>query len=241
MALFGLFGKKSETSLIKKHGERAANKRAQAIDRWEAIQALASQHTAEGVEALLPRFGFRVDPSITDEEEKEAAFQGILESGDEAVAPVKAYLRRAEAIAWPLKILDRLAGPEDVVSELLAVLADMDTEYERDPSRKIDILATLEERQDARIVDVAARFLEDANETVRFSAVGAIYAQDAADAARDGLVACFCQEESVRIRNRILEGFVQREWQPGDRVADMRPKVPDGFLIDRAGKLSKRG
>ena len=63
------------------------NRRAQAVDRWEAIQALARMQTPEAVEALLPRFTFYVDPSITDQEEKDAAFEGIVATGEAAVAP----------------------------------------------------------------------------------------------------------------------------------------------------------
>ena len=55
MAFLGIFGKKSDGSGVRKHAERVANKRAQAYDRWESIQALSQMHTRESVEALLPR------------------------------------------------------------------------------------------------------------------------------------------------------------------------------------------
>src|SRR5687768_6639669 len=177
MALFGLFGKKSDSAQLKKWAERAQNRRAQAIDRWEAIQALVNAKSPEAVEALLPRFTFYVDPSITDQDEKDLAFDGIVAVGEGAVEPVVAFLRRADSISWPLKMLDRILGAEAVVEKLLELLAGMDTEYERDPQRKIQMLAALEERVDPRIASVAVRFLQDANETVRFHAAGAVLAQ----------------------------------------------------------------
>src|SRR5687768_3186496 len=140
MALFGLFGKKSDSAQLKKWAERAQNRRAQAIDRWEAIQALVNAKSAEAAEALLPRFTFYVDPSITDQEEKDLAFDGIVATGEVAVAPVVAFLRKADSISWPLKILDRLLPRESVIEKLLELLTGMDTEYERDPQRKIQIL-----------------------------------------------------------------------------------------------------
>lgn len=240
MALFGLFGKKSEESVLKKFADKAANKRVQAVDRWEAIQALSSFKTAESVEALLPRFGFQVDPSITDEEEKEAAFNGVVGSGEVAHAPVAAYLRKASAIAWPVKMLDNLITPEGVIGELVALLETMDVDYERDPSRKIDTLVILEERADSRIVPSAVRFLEDANETVRFSAVGAIDSQAEVEEAKDELVACLVGEESVRIRNRIFEAFATRGWSVGDNRDAARRKLTEGYKLDKSGKVSKR-
>src|SRR4051794_1745927 len=62
----------------------AADKRAQTYDRLEAIQALAEMQSADAAAALLKRFGFSIDPSITDQEEKEIAFQGIVAAGKDA-------------------------------------------------------------------------------------------------------------------------------------------------------------
>ena len=66
-------------------------KRAQNYDRQEAIAALAELANEEAAEVLLKRFTFQIDPSITDQEEKDAAYRGILRAGREAVAPVRAF------------------------------------------------------------------------------------------------------------------------------------------------------
>jgi hypothetical protein len=204
MAFLGIFGKKSEGGVVRKHAERVANKRAQAYDRWESIQALSQLHTKEAVAALLPRFTFYVEPSITDQEEKDAAFAGIVETGEEAVEPVVAFLKRADSISWPLKMLDKVAQPDVVIGHLLELLQGMDTEYSRDPESKIQILNALAERKDARVADVCARFVADANETARFAAVGTIIGQDAVVAHRLALVNALCVEDSVRVRNRVF-------------------------------------
>ncbi len=235
MALFGLLGKKSEGSQLKKLIERATNRRAQAVDRWEAIQALTRVGSAEAVEGLMPRFTFYVDPSITDQEEKDAAFEGIVAAGPIAIAPVVAFLRKADSISWPLKILDRVAGSSVVIEKLLQMLAEMDTEYERDPQRKVQILVVLEERPDSRTAQAVARFLEDANETVRFQAVGALLAQADAAEHRAALLECFCSEESVRVRNRILDGFSAAGWDVGEMGDRVKPRLPAGYTLDRQG------
>lgn len=235
MALFDLFGKKSDAAVVKKHAERATNRRAQAPDRWEAIAALCKLGTSEAVEALLPRFNFYVDPSITDEEEKDAAFEGIVATGEAAVAPVRAYLRKADSISWGVRILDRIVSSEAVVGTLIGLLAEMDVEYERDPQRKIQMLATLGERPDPRIAAAVVRFLEDANETVRFHAAGAVLSQPEASEHRTALLRCFCAEESVRVRNRILDGFAAAAWQVGDMAAEVKPRLPAGYTLGPQG------
>lgn len=235
MALFGLFGKKSDAEIIRKHGERATNRRAQAVDRWEAIQVLLKIGSPAAVEALLPRFAFYVDPSITDQEEKDAVFDGIVQIGAAAAEPVVAFLRKAESASWAIKILDRIVTPQAVVGKLIELLDEMDIEYSRDPQRKVQMLATLEERQDPHIAACAARFLEDANETVRFHAAGALLAQAEAGEHREALLRCFCAEDSVRIRNRIMDCFATREWDVGASADAVRPRLSAGYSLDTRG------
>jgi hypothetical protein len=59
----------------------ASNKRAQAYDRDEALRRLIDIGTVEAADALLQRFTPKVDPSITDLEEKQLAFDGIVTIG----------------------------------------------------------------------------------------------------------------------------------------------------------------
>jgi hypothetical protein len=62
-------------------GKKASEKRSQSYDRDEAIRALIDIGTPGAAEALLKRFKLNVDPSITDQEEKQLAFDGIVSIG----------------------------------------------------------------------------------------------------------------------------------------------------------------
>jgi HEAT repeat protein len=239
MGLLDFFGGSAEKKL-KKHAARVANKRAQNPDRWESIQALGEIASGEAVEALLVRFTYNIDPSITDQEEKDATVDAIVKAGPAAVDPVKAYLKRSPSIAYPYRILERLSTPEELVSALIELLERFDTEYERDPEKKIQVISALEERQDARIVAALRRFLEDVNETVRFHSVSTILAQPEAEEAKDALLDTLRAEESVRVRARILDGFVDRGWDLGERRDEVRAKLPGGYAIDAAGQVRRK-
>ncbi|MGB8330027.1 MAG: HEAT repeat domain-containing protein [Polyangiales bacterium] len=238
MGLFDVF--KSGGGGIKKHAARVANRRAQKHERWESIQSLAEDGSEEALRALLTRFTVRVDPSITDDEEKNAAFHGIVQHGEAALEPVKDFLESSESLAWPLKILTELQSEEEVVTTLLALLAKMDTEYERDPQKKIDVLAGFEERKDPRIVEAVSRFLQDMNETVRFYTVGAILAQEDAESALGALTRAFLTEESVRVRMRILDGYIERGWMLGDVKDEASKRLPPGYALGKKGEVRKR-
>jgi len=238
MGLFDVF--KGGGGGLQKHVTRVANKRAQKHERWESIQVLASDGSDEALRALLTRFTIRVDPSITDGEEKNAAFHGVVENGEAALAPVLDFLESSETLAWPLKMLKELQSPEEVTTTLLELLSKMDTEYERDPQKKIDVIASFEEGKDTRIVDAVTRFLEDMNETVRFHAAGAILAQDEADAALEAMTKAFLNEESVRVRLRMLDGYIARGWTLGDVKDEALKKMPTGYSLGKKGEVRKR-
>ena len=226
---------------LKKHIDRVGNKRAQKHERWESIQVLANDGSDEAIRALLVRFTVRVDPSITDGEEKNAAFHGVVQHGDAALGPVRDFLGSSETLAWPLKILKEIQTEEEVTTILLELLAKMHTEYERDPQKKIDLIASFEERKDSRIVDEVIRFLEDMNETVRFHAVGAIFHQEDAEEAQDALVSAFLTEESVRVRMRVLDGFIDRGWKLAGVKEEAGKKMPTGYSIGKKGEVRKKG
>jgi hypothetical protein len=240
MAFLGIFGKKSESAGLRKHGDRVANKRAQAYDRWESIQALSQMRTKESVEALLPRFVFYVEPSITDQEEKDAVFSGIVDSGAVGIEPVVAFMRKAESLSWAIKILDKIAPPDLVVGHLLALLDTMDIEYQRDPERKNQILTTLAERKDPRIEAQVVRFLGDMNETVRFNTVAALSAQDAIANQSPAIITCLCAEDSVRVRNRIFEALAVASISVSPQDERVKAKLTQNYTLDKNGVPKKK-
>ncbi|MBX7193968.1 MAG: HEAT repeat domain-containing protein [Sandaracinaceae bacterium] len=228
-----------------------ADKRAQAPDRWDAIQSLSrflsqgpkessAERASAVVGALLPRFTYYTDPTITDQEEKDLAFRVVIEAGANGVPAIRAFMQRSESLVWPLKMLDRLLSPSEVTTELLALLESMDTEYQRDPQRKLQLLQALEERRDPRIGPAVSRFFEDVNETARFHAVGAVLAQEDAATHRDAATALLPGEESVRVKSRVLERFAERGWELGVARASIEKHPPQGWTVSAAGVPARR-
>ena len=226
---------------IEKHGERVANKRTANADRWESIQILGKVATTEpeggrpdmreeAVAALLERFTFYVDPTITDGEEKDETFRWVCEAGVVAIAPARAVLRAHDSASWGLKVLEQLLSPEDFIEEMLALLGTMDTEYERDPQRKEQLLGTLEEKRHPAIGKAVVPFFMDVNESARFHALGAALAQDNAESLLPAINDALREEESVRVKVRVLEQLGERGWALAEGV-----EVPEGWWIDKRG------
>jgi HEAT repeat protein len=245
MGLFDFF-KSSPEATIQKHAGRVADKRAQAPDRWESIQALGGLKSSEAVKALLPRFKFYVDPGITDNDEKDETFRLVCAAGKAAIPPTRAFALKAESLSWPLKILERLADDDEMVEVLVGLLAHMDVEYQRDPQRKLQALQAIEERRDPRVGAAVERFLGDVNETARFHAVTALFRQDDVATRRPAIEAALAGEESVRVKARLLECFAQQGWAvssaEGGAAKDKIAKaMPPGWSLDAKGVPVKKG
>ena len=218
----------------------AGDKHAQNYDRIEAIEALARTATGEAAMALLKRFTFHIDPSITDQEEKDAALRGVLAAGEAAIEPIRTFCLRAESLIWPLKILKDLVPADRYVEELLRMLEGFDTEYRRNVDPKQQLISELEHYNQPSVRPAVERFLEDSSEAIRFVAVATVFAQEDA-AAVVPLARTLAAEESVRVKNRLVDGLLARGWAiPEDLREGVRAALPSHVTLDGQGKVKKR-
>jgi HEAT repeat protein len=247
MGLFDLFkgkgkdgGEKKKASPAAKWAEAAGSKRAQAYDRQEAIQELSKLGTADAAEALLKRFTFAIEPTITDQEEKQLAFEGILHAGKDAIEPVRAFAAKAESLRWPMRILKELLEEEELVDELIVWLSKWDTEYAKFIDPKLQILEELGDHVNPKIRPAVERFLEDVNEPARFNAVTTLLAQKEPEALGP-LITLMLDEESVRVRTKIADGLAELGWEiPDDQRDPVRKVLPPQFTVDGSGLIKKR-
>lgn len=218
----------------------AADKRAQTYDRMEALQQLADLRTPDAAAALMKRFNFSIDPSITDQEEKDVAFQGIVLAGKEVVPHVLDFCRRAEALTWPIKILHELLDGSEYEEKLIELLDRYDTEYVRNVEPKTHLLQALEEVKSEAVREAVATYLDDVNETVRFHAVAATFAQNNPESV-PALLKLLEQEESVRVKNKVCEGLIFREWTvPAEQRAATEAALSDtAFALGAGGKIQR--
>jgi hypothetical protein len=229
-------GDKNIARLVKVAGD----KHAQNYDRIEAIDALARAATGDAAMGLLKRFTFHIDPSITDQEEKDAALRGVLAAGEAAIEPIRTFCLRAESLTWPLKILKDLVPADRYVEELIGMLERFDTEYRRNVDPKQQLIAELEHYNLPSVRPAVERFLEDSSEAIRFVAVATVFAQEDA-AAVAALARTLASEESVRVKNRLVDGLLARGWViPEDLREGVRAALPLHVTLDAQGKVKRR-
>lgn len=228
--------KRPSSNAIARHAQ-SISKKAQPHDRQAALEALAKTRSAEAAPALLKRFTFAIDPSITDQDEREIAFRGVVDAGEEALPALRAFCSYAESVTWPLRIMRELLDDEQLTGELVELLEEWDTEYHRNPDPKVQLIGALERVRDPRVCAAVERFLEDFHEPARFQAVGTLLAQDAPEAAGP-LARALVREEAVRTRNRIAEGLATRGWiVPETHRGPLAESLPRGYRLDADGRV----
>ncbi len=223
---------------VARMGRIAADKRAQNYDRMEAIQGLCDIGSSDSAAALLKRFSFYIDPSITDQEEKDVAFRGIVNAGDGAIEPIREFCVRAESFTWPMKMLAELLDEDAYIDELLVLLERFDTDYAKRQEPKLQIIAELEgkQREDVRIG--VERFLDDFDERVRFHTVATLFSQED-EAILEPLCVALEEEESVRVKNRVAEGLLSRGWRlPDAHIDAVIAALPAAYAV-REGLVVK--
>ena len=219
-----------------KNAARAVNKYAQSPDRMKALQALRDDGSDEALYALMKRFGMMYDKTIEDEQEKEWVFEMLVEKGAAVLPALNKYMLAADSISWPLRLLDKVIdGKEGRIDVIAAVLERHEPGYERDPTKKIQLLTHLAGLKQARVPGLVAPYLTDMDEGVRYAAVEALMKQGDEAAARGPLLDLFAKEESLRLRLRIADGFAELGWPIADRRAEVEKVLPDSFQIEARG------
>jgi len=243
MGVFDLFSKEGRENRSRARNIKSAtDKYKQSPDRMKALQALREDGSPEAIYGLMRRFAVMYDKSIEDEQEKDWVFEILVEKGASILPSLKKYLLSADSISWPLRLLDKVANKEQALEVLKAGLERHEPGYERDPTKKIQLLNHLGAFKDTRVPPLIAPYLADMDEGVRYAAVEALVRQGDEAVAREPLLRQFAsdQEESLRIRIQIAEGFAALSWTVTGYREAVEKRLPEPFHLDKEGHVKKR-
>ncbi len=247
MGLFGLFGSKEERekSALRKLAKKITERYGPPENRQKALAQLGEMGTPEALETLCLRFTVRVEPGITDDEEKETTRAMLVEAGQPAVAPVERFVTgHDEGIAWGLRVLADLA-PQQVLGVVERELKRLGQIYTRDPDKKLVLLKWLTEHHAGaggpEVEAALLPLLEDFSDDVRISTTRALAALAPGEGARDALIQLLLRDrDNARVRGEVLEALAAL----GADVKGHRPSVEallvEPFYLDREGRVKKR-
>lgn len=213
----------------------------QSGDRYAAMEQLLADGSEAALIGIFRRFTIVSTKSIEDEEEKGWAYRQLSGLGTKVLPAARAFCLEHDNVAWALRIIEDVADEAEEWEILDALLERHPPGYERDPKKKLQILTHLADIDDPRVALVLAGYLGDSDEGVRYFAAEQLL--DIGDEAqsKQALVERLCdpQEDSVRLRTKILDGLVALGWDVSADAERIRPRLGNEHDL-RGGKLAKR-
>lgn len=242
MALFGLFGSKEERDQkrVKELAKKAQEIYGDPASRTKALESLRELGTPEAISGLLSRFTVKVEPGITDAEEKDYVFGMVTSFGDTAVEPVREFIRRNNLVSWGLRCLDVLVPEDEVVATTVSVLDRLAREYSRDPEKKVVLINHLANHKDPRVTPAVLPFLEDQSDDVRLAAMATLVKQGD-PACREPIVQRLVGDEAVRVRAAAAAALADLGFGVQGYREKAEAMLPEGFSLDREGVVKRRG
>jgi len=222
--------------------KRALNKYVQAPDRQAALQGLVTDGSDEAIKALIKRFTFYVEPLTTDETEKEFVMENLVSFGQRVIPFLIESIKTAESITWQLNTLRQLMNEDELLLTLLDIIEGFDTEYEKNPIRKIQIIEVLGDWKSEKVAMALKRFLDDVDETVRYQTVSSLLKQEP-EIVREWLLERALTDESNRIRDMVIEGFCEKGisikgFHARKQFEDL---LPPEMTVDNKGIIKRKG
>jgi hypothetical protein len=242
--VFGLFSKEKA---LKRTIEKATNKLSQQVDRWGALEKLKEDGTEEALIGLCRRWSITSHKGVEDEAEKLWVVDTLVAKGDAALGPLIKYMKNAEQLAFPLRVLERIAPREKVLEVADSLFASEPPGYVRMPERRIDLLRWFAEWKpgtDDELIQRFTPYVTDFDENVRFVAIDGMAPREPAKIAPPLIAALLRpEEESGRIKRTVVEVLEKSKAPLGDQAsavaAMLNGPLGDSFQVD-GGVIKKR-
>jgi hypothetical protein len=230
--VFGLFSKEKG---LQRTIERATNKLAQQVDRWGALEKLNEDGSEQALLGLCKRFGITSLKGVEDEQEKSWVVDVLVGKGQQSLAPLRQYMKSADQLGFPLKVLERIADHDKIMEVVDELFQSEPPGYVRMPDRRIDLIRWFGEWKPATDDELLPRvtpYLADFDENVRFAAIDAMASRDQKKIAKPLLDTLLKpDEESGRIKRAIVEVLAKSKVPLGDK-ADAVSRALTGPMAD---------
>ena len=223
--------------------KKATEKYGPPENRQGAIEELGALKSDAAVEALLMRFTIRIDPGITDDEEKARVRALIVEAGATALPAVKRFILGRDEISWPLRALADLLPEQEVVKFLVELSNKCAAEYSRVPEKKVLLLHALAQHKSPEAVPAARPFLDDMDDEVQIAAAQAMAVQKD-ETAREPLLQHFLKAHegsNARVREALAGLLADTQFDVKGYTPRVEAGLPAGYKLDSKGRVVRKG
>jgi HEAT repeat protein len=241
MGIFDIFGGGSGPEKALKLKPKVTQKYGDPASRQKAIQQLGEMKHPEAISVLLARFTITVEPLTTDADEKEHVFELIKAFGQDAIGPIKDFLRKSDqATSWGLRLLGELLPESEVIGICVDTLHYLSTQYSRDPEKKVVLLHHVTGKQDPRVAPVVLSYLEDMSDDVKIAALKAL-APLKHEPAREPILRVLTADETARrVQTVALATLQESGFGVQEYRAKVEPLLVEPYTLDKNGVVQRR-
>jgi hypothetical protein len=228
-------------SRLDKHIKTVTSPYTQSADRYHAMEQLLADGSEAALVGIFRRFTIVSTKSIEDEEEKGWAYRQLSGLGTKVLPAARAFCLEHDNVAWALRVIEDVANEEQEWEILDALLARHPPGYERDPKKKLQILTHLADIDDPKVAEHLVGYLGDSDEGVRYYAVEQLLDIGDEASSKQALVDRLCHpdEDSIRLRTKLLDGLAELGWDVSADVDRIRPRLGNEHEL-KSGKIAKR-
>jgi hypothetical protein len=249
MGIFDLFGSAAEReqAQLKKLARKVTEKYGPPENRQGGIAVLAELGTPGALRTLCLRFTLHADPGITDQEEKESVHGHLVDAGRDAIAPLTEFIRGQESgVAWGLRALAAVTTPAEVLDVVVAELTRLSRIYQRDPEKKLTLLAWVSEHHagaEATGLEGALRaLLEDFSDDVRIGAARSLAGLPLTEPTRTALVELLVRDAgNARVRGEVLAALHRLRADVKGYRPSVEPLLVEPWFLDKDGVVKRHG
>jgi hypothetical protein len=224
--------KRAIKQITQVHGEAAT--------RVAAMERLASWGTANSAAALLRRFTVQTSQTSMDLEEKQYAVRLLVKMGNVAVDPILNFSKTEPDVTYPIAALKEILPPNEFLEKLLAVLNALSAGYTRWPEAKAVLIGQLSDEAFPQVSGTVLSILKDEDDDVSIAAIDYL-ARNGDEAVREELLQMFFQAESrPRVRGRILDHLMEREWLVKGYRKKMEEAISMPYYLTSKGAVKRK-
>lgn len=226
------------------------NPYAQPDVRMREMQRLIGDGSDAALRAVLKRFGVNANGSIADEDEKQWLEDAMVEQGQAALTPLRAFIGSATQITYALRAYHRIAGDDEAVRVFLDVLDGYGPDDHRAAEAKLQLVWHLSDAlQHPRVLPALLPFLQDHSDDVRWAVLDCIEkaqtqnlpGTDAAALAEAMAPLITDDATAPRIQQRAAALLADNEWPlppaSGQALTDLLG--PD-YFVDKKNYVRRR-
>lgn len=224
--------KRALKQVIQMHGDAGI--------RVGAMERLSRWKTEAAAATLLRRFTVQVSQASMDLEEKQYAVRLLIDMGRVAVTPILEYVRSEGEVTFPLQALRGILGHEEYVEALRQQLERLSNGYTRWPEAKKVLIEQVPDDAFDSMRDIMESCLFDEDDDVCIAAVDFL-ARNGGEEVRERLLVTFLEAEArPRVRGRILDHFLERDWPVKGYRKRVEDVIQEPFYLTAKGTVKRR-